>query len=212
MSKAAQGLLRLYGDIVVWTTLTHVILICRCIPKYRVCLSDSSDCPQYECIDRPAACDKNSVEPACDTDGLVHPSLCHLQLSGKTLAYMGYCQVGDSGVHREPRSTAHFTLAMLLALHPITVVCCQEACRKLEQVCGYNGETYNTVCDAFSDRVAVDYQGSCHAVGTVSDLASDSACSLIQCPPLSTPGCQPVTPPGERTSISTRKLAFSFHC
>lgn len=65
----------------------------RCIPKYRVCLSDSSDCPQYECVGRPAACDKNSVEPACDTDGLVHPSLCQLQQAGKTLAYMGHCQV-----------------------------------------------------------------------------------------------------------------------
>lgn len=74
--------------------LTHAVCICRCLPKYRVCLSDSSDCPQYECIDRPAACDKNSVEPACDTDGQVHPSLCHLQQSGKTLAYTGHCQVG----------------------------------------------------------------------------------------------------------------------
>lgn len=71
--------------------------MCRCIPKYRVCLSDSSECPQHECIDRPAACDKNSVEPVCDTDGQVHPSLCHLQQSGKTLAYMGHCQVGSTG-------------------------------------------------------------------------------------------------------------------
>lgn len=62
-----------------------------------MCLSDSSDCPQYECVGRPAACDKNSVEPACDTDGLVHPSLCQLQQAGKTLAYMGHCQVSSTG-------------------------------------------------------------------------------------------------------------------
>lgn len=77
--------------------------------------------------------------------------------------------------------------------------CLQEACRKPQQVCGHNGETYNTVCDAFSDRVAVDYEGPCHAVGALSDLAPDSACSVIPCPPLASPGCQPVTPPGEST-------------
>lgn len=75
----------------------HIVCVFRCIPKYRVCLSDSSDCPQFECVGRPAACDKNSVEPACDTDGLVHPSLCQLQQAGKSLAYMGHCQVGSTG-------------------------------------------------------------------------------------------------------------------
>ncbi|XP_030254931.1 reversion-inducing cysteine-rich protein with Kazal motifs [Sparus aurata] len=150
----------------------------KCIPKYRVCLSDSSDCPQYECVGRPAACDKNSVEPACDTDGLVHPSLCQLQQAGKTLAYMGHCQ---------------------------------DACRKPQQVCGHNGETYNTVCDAFSDRVAVDYEGPCHAVGAVSDVASDTACSVIPCPPLSTPGCWPVTPPGACCPICASMLQILWN-
>lgn len=131
--------------------------------RFRVCLSDSADCPQYECVGRPSSCDRNSVEPACDTDGLVHSSLCHLQQAGKTLAYMGHCQ---------------------------------ESCRGPEPVCGHNGETYRTMCDAFSDRVAVDYQGSCHAVGPLSDVAPDSACALIRCPPVSAPGCQTVTPPG----------------
>ncbi|KAF7644089.1 hypothetical protein LDENG_00228140, partial [Lucifuga dentata] len=136
----------------------------RCVPKWRVCLSDSSDCLQHECVGWQTACSKNSVEPVCDTDGLVHANLCRLQQSGKSLAYVGHCQ---------------------------------DACMKPQPVCGHNGETYSTVCEAFSDRVAVDYEGSCHAVGVVSDLTSDSACSLIQCPNLSTPGCDPVTPPGE---------------
>uniref|UniRef100_A0A672HVZ8 Reversion-inducing cysteine-rich protein with Kazal motifs n=1 Tax=Salarias fasciatus TaxID=181472 RepID=A0A672HVZ8_SALFA len=150
----------------------------RCVPKYRVCLSDSSDCPQHECVGRPAACDRNSVEPACDTDGLVHPSLCHLQQAGKTLAYMGHCQ---------------------------------DACRKPQQVCGHNGETYGTVCDAFSDRVAVDYEGYCHAVGAVSEGAPYSACSLVPCPPLSAPGCQPVTPPGACCPICASMLQILWN-
>ena len=83
----------------------------------------------------------------------------------------------------------------------LLVLFSQDACRKPQQVCGHNGETYNTVCDAFSDRVAVDYEGPCHAVGAVSDVASDTACSVIPCPPLSTAGCWPVTPPGECTAL-----------
>lgn len=77
-------------------TETKLICVLRCVPKHRVCLSNSSDCPQYECIGRPAACDRNKLEPACDTDGLVHPSLCHLHQAGKMLAYMGHCQVTHS--------------------------------------------------------------------------------------------------------------------
>lgn len=76
----------------------HLYFETRCVPKYRVCLSDSSDCPQYECVGRPAPCDKNSVEPVCDTNGLVHLSLCHLRQAGKTLAYMGQCQVRWAGL------------------------------------------------------------------------------------------------------------------
>ncbi|CDQ94918.1 unnamed protein product [Oncorhynchus mykiss] len=72
----------------------------------------------------------------------------------------------------------------------------QDACKRARPVCGHNGETYNTVCEAYSDRVAVDYQGRCHAVGAVAEFASDSGCDMIPCPALSTPGCIPVTPPG----------------
>uniref|UniRef100_A0AAY5EVR9 Reversion-inducing cysteine-rich protein with Kazal motifs n=1 Tax=Electrophorus electricus TaxID=8005 RepID=A0AAY5EVR9_ELEEL len=73
---------------------------------------------------------------------------------------------------------------------------CQDACRVPREVCGHNGETYRTVCEAFSDRVAVDYQGRCHAVGTVSEVTADSGCNAVPCPPLSAEGCNPVTPPG----------------
>ncbi|XP_031729533.1 reversion-inducing cysteine-rich protein with Kazal motifs-like [Anarrhichthys ocellatus] len=86
-----------------------------------------------------------------------------------------------------------------------------DACRKPHQVCGHNGETYNTVCDAFTDRVAVDYDGPCHAVGVVSDVAHDSACSVIPCPPLCTPGCQPVTPPGACCPICASMLQILWN-
>ncbi|KAK7124115.1 hypothetical protein R3I93_022277 [Phoxinus phoxinus] len=73
---------------------------------------------------------------------------------------------------------------------------CQEACRSPREVCGHSGESYATVCEAFSARVAVDYQGRCHAVGVVSGVPSDSGCNAVPCAPLSTGRCRPVTPPG----------------
>ncbi|KAJ8413281.1 hypothetical protein AAFF_G00092770 [Aldrovandia affinis] len=137
----------------------------RCIPKRRVCLTDTSEfpCAQYECEGRPLVCDKSQLDPACDTANVEHSSLCLLYQRGKTLAYRGHCQ---------------------------------DACRRPKPVCGHNGETYSTVCAAYSDRVAVDYPGRCHAVGAVSEYASDSGCNAIHCPALSTKGCTPVMPPG----------------
>ncbi|XP_015210000.1 reversion-inducing cysteine-rich protein with Kazal motifs [Lepisosteus oculatus] len=73
---------------------------------------------------------------------------------------------------------------------------CQDACKKPNPVCGHNGETYCTVCAAYSDRVAVDYPGRCHAVGVVSEVSTDSGCATINCPALPTKGCNPVIPPG----------------
>src|SRR4029434_9327397 len=65
----------------------------------------------------------------------------------------------------------------------------QDACRKSQEVCGHNGETYSTICEAYSDRVAVDYHHPCYAVGVVSEYPSASGCNPKHCPPLSTKGC-----------------------
>ncbi|XP_018609631.2 reversion-inducing cysteine-rich protein with Kazal motifs isoform X2 [Scleropages formosus] len=73
---------------------------------------------------------------------------------------------------------------------------CQEACGTPWPVCGQNGETYNTVCEAYSDRVAVDYHGRCQAVGAVSEYTPDSGCNAVHCPPLPSKDCNPITPPG----------------
>lgn len=69
----------------------------RCIPKRQVCLTDHTEypCPQYECVSRPSGCDQNQLDPVCDTDNTEYANLCLLYLQGKTLAYMGHCQVGQ---------------------------------------------------------------------------------------------------------------------
>ena len=92
-------------------------------------------------------------------------------------------------------------VCVLVCVRVCVCVCVlQDACRKPQPVCGHNGETYNTVCEAFSDRVAVDYEGPCNAVGVVSEFVSDSGCNMTPCPPLSTPGCTAVMPPGQPTA------------
>lgn len=71
-----------------------------------MCLSDSSACPQYECVGRPGVCDR-SGELACDTEGVVHPSVCDLQQAGKRLAYMGNCQVATHTLLSDPDLRSH---------------------------------------------------------------------------------------------------------
>uniref|UniRef100_A0A672N9K3 Reversion-inducing cysteine-rich protein with Kazal motifs n=1 Tax=Sinocyclocheilus grahami TaxID=75366 RepID=A0A672N9K3_SINGR len=88
---------------------------------------------------------------------------------------------------------------------------CQDACKKPRAVCGHNGETYSTVCEAFSDRVAVDYQGRCHAVGVVSEFTPDSGCNAVPCPPLSSRACNPVTPPGACCPVCAGQLQILWN-
>lgn len=77
-------------------------------------------------------------------------------------------------------------------------VCPQPFCRAREPVCGHNGETYSSVCAAYSDRVAVDYHGPCQAVGVLSEHSAGAAeCAAVKCPSLSALGCKPVIPPGK---------------
>lgn len=63
-------------------------------------------------------------------------------------------------------------------------------------MCGHNGETYSSVCAAYSERVAVDYYGPCLAVGVLSEHSSIAECAAVRCPPLAAAGCEPVIPPG----------------
>ncbi|ETE66476.1 Reversion-inducing cysteine-rich protein with Kazal motifs, partial [Ophiophagus hannah] len=69
-------------------------------------------------------------------------------------------------------------------------------CKSVDLVCGHNGETYSNICAAFSDRVAVDYNGLCQAVGVLSDYSYQGECVSVTCSRLSATGYKPVIPPG----------------
>lgn len=78
----------------------------------------------------------------------------------------------------------------------------QSFCKSVDLVCGHNGETYSNICAAFSDRVAVDYNGLCQAVGVLSDYSYQGECVSVTCSRLSATGYKPVIPPGENSDIN----------
>ncbi|KAF4519249.1 hypothetical protein B566_EDAN002137 [Ephemera danica] len=73
---------------------------------------------------------------------------------------------------------------------------CLNNCRSQGLVCGIDGQTHLSECAALAARVAVDYSGPCVAVGLAGDLPVPRCGESVQCPPLSSPGCQASTPPG----------------
>uniref|UniRef100_A0A3B4FC90 Reversion-inducing-cysteine-rich protein with kazal motifs n=1 Tax=Pundamilia nyererei TaxID=303518 RepID=A0A3B4FC90_9CICH len=152
--------------------------VCSCGPSGRL-----ENCVEMPCMDTSKPCIVGGQRKSHGTSFKTDCHNCYC-FAGETVCSTKECL--SSGYTDD--SHRHFTVP--------GVFCPQEGCRKPKQVCGHNGETYNTVCGAYSDRVTVDYEAPCRAVGAVSDVAPDSACSLVSCPSLSTPGCHPVTPPG----------------
>ena len=104
--------------------------VSRCVSKRRVCLSNASEypCRQYECVGRPVGCDKSQLDPMCDTDGVVHANLCQLHQSGKTLAYVGQCQVQNSKARLQCRPPETPPAAAAAAAAACCCRCCCCCC------------------------------------------------------------------------------------
>ncbi|XP_018350933.1 PREDICTED: reversion-inducing cysteine-rich protein with Kazal motifs [Trachymyrmex septentrionalis] len=73
---------------------------------------------------------------------------------------------------------------------------CLKGCSLRDWVCGINGETYANECAAWAEKVVVDYEGPCVAVGLIGDETKPRCGDAVQCPPLKEPYCVGVTPPG----------------
>ncbi|KAL4711491.1 hypothetical protein ACJJTC_000507 [Scirpophaga incertulas] len=62
-----------------------------CAATPTVCLSRlQAACPQHVCVNT-SNCNGQPANPVCDTDGVAHPTACHLLLSGKRFGYWGPC-------------------------------------------------------------------------------------------------------------------------
>ncbi|XP_040358445.1 reversion-inducing cysteine-rich protein with Kazal motifs [Ixodes scapularis] len=72
---------------------------------------------------------------------------------------------------------------------------CEQQCQQHGLVCGIDGETYKSECEAKAQRVLVDYRGPCLTVA-VQDYPEGvndrlSYCSKVRCAPLPSKACTP---------------------
>lgn len=65
---------------------------------------------------------------------------------------------------------------------------CLKNCNHKGQVCGFNGKTYMSECAAFADMVAIDYEGTCIAVGLITNVKGKQ-CAGVKCPKLPSSNC-----------------------
>ncbi|XP_053683316.1 reversion-inducing cysteine-rich protein with Kazal motifs [Sabethes cyaneus] len=84
-----------------------------------------------------------------------------------------------------------------------------ETSRKTAQVCGVNGITYRSECEAWSDFSTVDYNGPCQEVGVI-DSQLEAKCSSIKCPKRKWLECNLVIPPGACCPICGTALRIVY--
>lgn len=72
---------------------------------------------------------------------------------------------------------------------------CQTS-RKHSQVCGVNGITYRSECEAWSDYSTVDYYGPCQEIGVIGPSPTEAQCSSVKCVKRKVLECNLVLPPG----------------
>ncbi|XP_076035160.1 reversion-inducing-cysteine-rich protein with kazal motifs [Oratosquilla oratoria] len=72
---------------------------------------------------------------------------------------------------------------------------CVRNCKRRGKVCGQDGRTWVSECQAKAQHVAVDYRGPCRAVGDIEAMPKP-ACKHVQCAPLVLEGCIGSVPAG----------------
>ncbi|XP_052861672.1 reversion-inducing cysteine-rich protein with Kazal motifs [Anopheles cruzii] len=136
-----------------------------CLPDWNVCLSGMHKPCPQHRCVNLTATNCSSVTDVRDTNLGYHPTLCALVLERATFAY-------------QEKYRKHC-----------------ETSRRRNQVCGVNGITYRSECEAWSDYSTVDYNGPCQEVGLIS-AELEAKCSTIKCPKRKSYTCNPVLPPG----------------
>uniref|UniRef100_A0A8D8FVC5 Reversion-inducing cysteine-rich protein with Kazal motifs n=2 Tax=Culex pipiens TaxID=7175 RepID=A0A8D8FVC5_CULPI len=84
-----------------------------------------------------------------------------------------------------------------------------ETSRKHSQVCGVNGITYRSECEAWSDYSTVDYFGPCQEIGVIGSTL-EAQCNSIKCPKRKAHECNLVLPPGACCPVCGTALRIVF--
>jgi len=115
------------------------------------------------CLDRPTTCAPN-YDPVCGCDGVTYANLCEAARSGRSIARQGACTCG--GTAGATCSAGYFCLynagtcgqaARIGTCSAPTVACPQIS----QPVCGCNGRTYNSTCEATAAGQSVNHDGAC---------------------------------------------------
>ena len=132
------------------------------------------------CVPIPDACPE-LYEPVCGCDGVTYPNDCERVRAGAQLDHFGPCirpcsSDADCGTGE---------VCVTMPGHcgdptaPAACVAVPDQCPMLGlmPVCGCDGNTYDTVCEALLAGVAIDHEGSCEAPCTSNaDCAAGSTC------------------------------------
>ena len=137
---------------------------------------------QGSCVTKPLGC-PDYYDPVCSCDGVTYGNDCDRRAAGAHLAHFGQCTAGcvpatdDCGadaVCLPPLYTCEYPLEGGKCF-PVSPVCPLSAAPfPLVAVCGCDGQTYDSVCEAIRSGVQVAHEGPCEAE---SRCVADAECA-----------------------------------
>ncbi|GAB0089450.1 reversion-inducing cysteine-rich protein with Kazal motifs [Sergentomyia squamirostris] len=88
---------------------------------------------------------------------------------------------------------------------------CLDNCRddSYGPVCGINGITYSSECEAWSDYSLVDYPSQCREIGLMTSSLGQR-CSSVKCTPLPSDHCKPIVPPGACCAVCSGSVRIVY--
>ncbi|KAK9507227.1 hypothetical protein O3M35_007133 [Rhynocoris fuscipes] len=87
---------------------------------------------------------------------------------------------------------------------------CLKGCNDDGTVCGVDGNTYSSECQAHARLIAVDYAGPCITIGLIDAEPKKQCTKSVTCPELPESDCLGVTPPGACCPICTGALKVLY--